>query len=235
MNLLCSTAEEASKTVCPSVEHKDDAMNINKYIKIIKVFDTSEFCKFYKAGILEKKFAYRRIEKTIENCRVLLIKGSAWFYLDHKKILSITDIINQETSYLTNLYNIILQINPNVIILEKSMPQKLIKKLEKIGIGVIMNVPLKKLMHISRICQGKIISSLGQIEDMNEAVGTCKSYFQITLKTQKFAVFHDENNCIFAGSIMLSACSTNILSSLSKILKQIILLYRITLIERNLF
>ena len=50
-------------------------MNINRYIKIIKVNQKELCCKFYKAAILEKKFAYKRIPNEIVNCKILLIKG----------------------------------------------------------------------------------------------------------------------------------------------------------------
>jgi TCP-1/cpn60 chaperonin family/Phosphatidylinositol-4-phosphate 5-Kinase len=235
IEILCDVAEEASKTVCPSVAHREDSMNINKYVKIVKNTQNQISCKFYKASVIEKNFAYKRISSVIDNCRVLLIKGSTWFYLDHKKIMSITDVINLEKKYIENLFAIISSSNPNIVILEKTMPQALVKKLETLGIGVLMSIPLKRMQHISRITQGKILKSLVQGNEIKETLGTCKKYFQIQHGKRFLSVFSDEKNSVFAGTIIICHPSKEHLLKLSHTLKKLLQLYRNTLIERNFF
>ena len=233
IDLLTEIAEEASKTVCNSVAYNEDDMNINRYIKIIKVNQKELCCKFYKAAILEKKFAYKRIPNEIVNCKILLIKGITWFFLDHKKILSMNDVIHLEKQYIINLFNSISVLMPSIVILEKTMPQQLVKELESIKIGVIMNVPIKRMQHIARICQGKIVSSLVMSDELKESLGICKKYSQIICGQNTFSVFYDERNSIYAGSVFLSHPDPEKIVKISKILKILILLYRNALIERN--
>ena len=232
--LLSKIAEEVCKTVCPSVALNEDFMDINQYVKIIKITKHEITAKFFKAAIIRKKVAYKHIPNNFDKCKVLLIKGNTWFYIDHKKILSITDIINQEKQYIRNLFTVISAASPNLVILEGSMPQKLIKKLERAGIGVLINISNKNLHYISRICQAKILNSLVQTDQVLESLGKCETYSQFLQESKTYALFHDEKNSIYTGAVILTHPSPDAMLKATGILKTLNLLYRNALLERNL-
>jgi hypothetical protein len=107
--------------------------------------------------------ANKRMNSHILNPRILILSGSAGFFLADKKIVSIHKLIAQEENYVKILLDLIKNIiKPNLIIIEKTMPFVIIEELSKMGIGLLQNVKKKVLKLISRLTSSKILSSINQ-------------------------------------------------------------------------
>ena len=233
-SMILQCVEETCRSVCPSVAILADHMNICEYVKVFKVRGDEDSVSYLKAAVLDKQCAYKRIRKEILACRVVIIKGATWFYLDHKRIVSITDIINQEKQYIVSLFKTLSDLKPNIILLEKNMPQKLIKKLEAIGIGVFMNIHIKRLHQIARITQAKILSTLLDSDDLEDSVGTCKKFEEVKVGDLSLSFFFDDKKSVFTGSVIIRAKANEDMEKVAGIIKKMSILYRNLLLERNL-
>ena len=134
---------------------------------------------------------------------------------------------------LRNVVGKLLDLKPNIILVEKSVAKLAQEIFLKEGVSLVVNVKPKVLTRLSRLSQGSIISS---VDTMITApnLGTCGHVFSETVNNRKRLLFFE--NCLpsLGGTILLRGGELKLLCKVKAVLKRIILLKYNWLHERSL-
>lgn len=227
---LASTLKELVRKIKTS---KTDKMNISKYLRIVKL-PVDNKIKFFKGIVIKKNLAHKKMTSKLIRPKILILSGSAGYYLVEKNIVSIMKLIKQEENFSKIILDLIKNlIKPNLIIIEKTMPYVIIEELVSMGVGVIQNVKKKTLKLISRLTGSKILSSINQsLYQNSEYMGNCEEFWQ-----QKIG---DRIYCFFLSSAEVLPCGTILYSpqelentNFKSILKDLITQFRSVVLEKS--
>ena len=71
---------EAIRSVWPNVRYNDDNMNINRYLRILKIEHTdTSLCDYVNGIVFFKDIIHKRMQSLIYNPRILMLSGGAEF------------------------------------------------------------------------------------------------------------------------------------------------------------
>ena len=134
-------------------------------------------------------------------CIILCLCGS-YRYLSFERSESIHYDFRMFIFWTENYIKIFLDliknmIQPNLIIIEKTMPFVIIEELANLGISVLQNVKKKVLKLISRLTSSKILSSISQsLYQNSQFMGTCVEFFQCKAGNYiySFLAAHEESH-----------------------------------------
>ena len=157
---LMNGTKQVVKNICPSVHYRKDEMDINNYLRIIKVINEERSFKYIKGVVFEKNLAIKKMTKKITSPKILMLQGNSGFYSEEKKLVSIQQLDEQERHYSEVLIKKFNHIKPDLVIVEKGMPQFLISSLSQHNISIFINVKLKVLSLIARISNGEVLEHI---------------------------------------------------------------------------
>lgn len=228
---LSMTIKDVVKNIKPS---KKDAMNLNKYLRIVG-FPVEDKCRFFKGIVFKRQLANKRMPSNIKNPRVLILIGSTGYFLGDKKIVALQKIIDQEDNYVKILVDLIKNhIRPDLILLENSMPFNILQELMKLGISVLLNVKKKILKLVSRLTSAKILNSINQsLYENSDYLGSCVEFWQQKIGNDTYCFFQANEGSNLCGSVLFNSLGVD-----KKVLKAIIMnlcvQYRSILLEKTL-
>lgn len=230
---------EATKTVvtsiCPSVHYRKDSMDINNYLRILKIVDKEKSIKYLKGVVFKKNLAIKRMSKKVQFPKILMLQGNSGFYSEEKKLVSMQELEEQERHYSTMLIKKFNNIKPDVILVEKGMPQILISSLSQYSISIFINVKMKILQLISRLSTGEILEHIDHTSWKTNYLGYCNEFIQESTGDSMIACFIHPDNSYLCGSVLLYGPEKDELKKVSKILREMVLEYRNILLERYVF
>lgn len=234
-SIIFNFIQQAVRYVVPSVHYRHDTMNINNYLRIITVtWKDMSLCDFVNGVVFFKNVAHKRMNKNIEGPRILLLSGGTEYQSCENKFISMDTLLDQEDQYTKILIKKITDAGANLVIVEKNMPQEVIKELERLQITAIINVKKKILDMIARVSDGVVLNSINQTYHQNHFIGTCKAFFIKQLPSLSLAYLQEVEDSILGGTIILSGPSKQELKKVKGIVRELVIEYRNAVIELKL-
>lgn len=101
--------------------------------------------------------------KEISNPRIMLLSGGIEFTRSENQIASLDTLLEQEEKYMEILVGKILKLNPNVLLVGKSVSRKAQELLLRARVVLIQHVKTTLMSRISRQTGATIISSTDHV------------------------------------------------------------------------
>ena len=235
-DIILNVVKNSVKVICPSVQFRGDFMDIGRYIKFQKVTWThSQISAFFHGVAFIKNLAHKKMLKSIQNPKILLIKEISEGSHTDKALISMDKLIDQEMSLTNITLKKILSIGPKVIMCNKGLPQQFLNELAKSNISALINVKKSLMNVVARATQGKVLNNTDEIHHERNFLGQCNSFFQENRGETVLIHFSGLNDPSLIGSILLSAPDPDQIKPLKAIIRQLLLEYRNTRIEKSLF
>jgi 1-phosphatidylinositol-3-phosphate 5-kinase len=168
---------QCTDDVNPDIEGAHDDIDIRQYIKLKKIPGAKPGDTAYVSGVVfTKNLALKSMLRTVSNPRILIVTFPIEYARHYSTFMSLDPVINQEREFLSNLVKQIVQLNPQVLLVEKTVSGIALDLLDKANITVVQNVKLSVLNAVARCTQTNLISSRDQLS-MNPAfLGKCASF-----------------------------------------------------------
>ncbi|XP_013887897.1 1-phosphatidylinositol 3-phosphate 5-kinase isoform X2 [Austrofundulus limnaeus] len=123
----------------------------------------------------------------IKNPRILLLKCSIeYLYREETKFTCIEPIVLQEREFLKNYVQRIVDVRPNLVLVEKTVSRIAQDMLLEHGITLVINVKPQVLDRVSHMTQGDLVMSMDQLLT-KPRLGTCHKFY-----LQPFTLANDE-------------------------------------------
>ena len=230
---------QATKTVvysiCPSVHYRKDSMDINNYLRVVRIVDQKLAFKYVKGVVFTKNLANKKMNKKVNYPKILLLKGNAGFFSEEKKLVSISQLDIQERHYAQMLIKKFNNIKPDLVIVEKAMPQSLISDLSQYNIGILLNVKTKILNLIERVSNGEILEHIDHTSWKTNYLGYCAEFSQECVGDKVLASLVHPDHGELCGSLLLFGPNKQELKHVTEAIRELVLEYRNILIERYIF
>ncbi|XP_017591093.1 PREDICTED: 1-phosphatidylinositol 3-phosphate 5-kinase isoform X7 [Corvus brachyrhynchos] len=169
------------QTVRPDVKKRDDDMDIRQFVHIKKIPGGKKFDSMVVNGfVCTKNVAHKKMNSCLKNPRILLLKCSIeYLYREETKFTCIEPIVLQEREFLKNYVQRIVDVQPNLVLVEKTVSRIAQDMLLEHGITLVINVKPQVLDRVSRMTQGDLVMSMDQLLTKPQ-LGTChKFYMQV--------------------------------------------------------
>ena len=234
METIHDLAKIAVNTVKPDVRYNDDELDILTYVKVKCVTGGARTeSRLVEGDVCSLQFTHRNMATTIYRPRIALIQESIMFK-DRNTIVSLDTVALQEAEYIRNVVGKLLDLRPNIVLVEKSVAKLAQEIFLTEGVSLAVNVKPKVLSRLSRLSGGSIISSVDTMITA-PSLGTCGHVTSETESNKKRLIFFE--NCLpsSGGTILLRGGDLKLLSKVKAVLKRIILLKYNWMHERSFF
>lgn len=211
-------------------------MSIANYLKFILVkWPNDSLTEYVNGIILKKNTANKRMTKSFENPKLLILEGSTDFGSSDKKLVAMHKLVDQEENYTKILVKRIKSMGPNVVLIENSMPLKAINELIALNITTFIKVKLKDLQLIARCTLGKVLNSVDQSSNTSTYLGECGKFSIKPIAQINYAHFTDPEYSTLAGTIILSGPDKVLLKKIKEAIKCLSIEFRNVRLERSLY
>ncbi|NXU79255.1 FYV1 kinase, partial [Oreotrochilus melanogaster] len=169
------------QTVRPDIKNRDDDMDIRQFVHIKKIPGGKKFDSMVVNGfVCTKNVAHKKMNSCLKNPKILLLKCSIeYLYREETKFTCIDPIVLQEREFLKNYVQRIVDVRPNLVLVEKTVSRIAQDMLLEHGITLVINVKPQVLDRVSRMTQGDLVMSMDQLLT-KPRLGTChKFYMQV--------------------------------------------------------
>ena len=215
VNTLLTFATRCCATVNPNVK-KGDLLDIRPYVKV-KVIPGGSFrdCAYMSGVMFRKTVSHKSMAREVLNPRILLLSGGIDFVRNaDSRISSLETLFEQEDKYMELLVHKLLKLEPDVLIIGRSVNRKAHELLVKANIILIQRVNMNLLNRISRQTGATVVSSADHhsMNQLNvEVLGKCCRFRLVTFRdnelwtdcelTQEFnnKVNSDDSNLLREG------------------------------------
>ncbi|KAK2850255.1 hypothetical protein Q7C36_009038 [Tachysurus vachellii] len=166
------------QTVHPDVRSCDDDMDIRQLVHIKKIPGGKKFDSVLVNGfVCTKNIAHKKMNPYIKNPKILLLKCSIeYLYREETKFTCIDPIVLQEREFLKNYVQRIVDVRPNLVLVEKTVSRIAQDMLLEHGITLVINVKPQVLDRVSRMTQGDLVMSMDQLLTKPH-LGTCHKFY----------------------------------------------------------
>lgn len=166
----------ATDDVDPDVQRGDD-MDIRHYVKLKKIPGGRPGDTSYVSGLVfTKNLALKSMPRSIHQPRILIITFAIEYARHQQHFMSLEPVIRQEREFLENLVSRIAALQPNLLLVEKSVSGLALELLEKSNISTAYNVKPSVLEAVSRCTQTRIITSMDKLVTIPTHTGHCGSF-----------------------------------------------------------
>uniref|UniRef100_A0A4W5RUD1 1-phosphatidylinositol 3-phosphate 5-kinase n=1 Tax=Hucho hucho TaxID=62062 RepID=A0A4W5RUD1_9TELE len=177
-DIIVPVVRQVVQTVRPDVRSCDDDMDIRQLVHVKKIpggkkFDTAVVNGF----VCTKNIAHKKMNSYIKNPKILLLKCSIeYLYREETKFTCIDPIVLQEHEFLKNYVQRIVDVRPNLVLVEKTVSRIAQDMLLEHGITLVINVKPQVLDRVSRMTQGDLVMSMDQLLT-KPRLGTCQKFY----------------------------------------------------------
>ncbi|CAL9690735.1 unnamed protein product [Knipowitschia caucasica] len=187
-DIIVPVVRQVVQTVRPDVRNCDDDMDIRQFVHIKKIPGGRKFDSTMVNGfVCTKNIAHKKMNPYIKNPKILLLKCSIeYLYREETKFTCIDPIVLQEKEFLKNYVQRIVDVRPNLVLVEKTVSRIAQDMLLEHGITLVINVKPQVLDRVSRMTQGDLVLSMDQLLT-KPRLGTCHKFHM-----QPFTLPHDE-------------------------------------------
>jgi hypothetical protein len=233
--IVIRLVKQTVESVWCFTRRKGDSMNINKYIRIVKVQAADRALSQYVNGVVfYKNVAHKKMKNRIAAPNILLLEGGAEFTNNEFKLVSMDTVVSQETQRQKLFVTKVMGLRPSLLFVEKGISQKTISELSTQGITAVVNIKKGVLDMISRITAGKILTSIDQAAHSRSFFGHCEEFAvkQVTRGTLVY-VTQSGGKSVMGASIVLSGPDINELRTVKKVLRTLMIDYRSAILEAD--
>lgn len=176
-DMLISISRKISQTVRPDIRIDGDDMDIRQYI-IIKTVpggipaDTA----IVNGLVCTKSIAHRKMRQDIVNPKILLLRSSIEYQRVENKFSSLEPQILQEHEYLRNCVGRIATLQPDILLVEKTVSRLAQGFLLDADITLVVNVKPSVMERIARFTQATIVSSIDGLVKQT-TMGSCQHFY----------------------------------------------------------
>ncbi|KAM7187947.1 putative phosphatidylinositol-4-phosphate 5-kinase [Naviculisporaceae sp. PSN 640] len=221
---LIPILDRCADDVDPDIRNGDD-MDIRHWVKLKKIPGGKPSDTQYVHGVVfTKNLALKSMPRKIANPKIVIIT----FPIEYQRhpeqhFMSLQPVIEQEKEYLRMVVNRILNLEPQVLLLEKSISGVALQYLSEANVTVAYNVKPTVIEAVSRIVNMPIISSMDMLSLGGARVGTSQNFEVKTYVNNEFK--GRKKSYIFISgcpkdrgcTIALRGASTQILAKMKKI------------------
>uniref|UniRef100_A0A3Q2Z2S7 1-phosphatidylinositol 3-phosphate 5-kinase n=1 Tax=Hippocampus comes TaxID=109280 RepID=A0A3Q2Z2S7_HIPCM len=192
-DIIVPVVRQVVQTVRPDVRNCDDDMDIRQLVHIKKIPGGRKFDSTVVNGfVCTKNIAHKKMNSYIKNPKILLLKCSIeYLYREETKFTCIEPIVLQEREFLKNYVQRIVDVRPNLVLVEKTVSRIAQDMLLEHGITLVINVKPQVLDRVSRMTQGDLVMSMDQLLT-KPRLGTCHKFFM-----QPFNLANDVKTLMF--------------------------------------
>ena len=249
--ILVDFIKVALNEVRPNSVFWGDQMDINQYIKIKKIpyFDNSE-TKYIRGVVFKKSLLDRKMPWNLEKARILLFSSSIEgdFLQPNSDFGTFKSFIKHEQGYFKNVAKNIIKLQPNVILMEKSINRYVAEYLKNLNIMIFVKVKRSLIMKIARVSRCKIVNDFSKMDGLNpeEYIGKCTNVYvkKLGLLEQKQNEYDSDSskdflyiegcNPLYGVTLTISGPDMENLIKLKSGLKSIFKIGRSWLLENSL-
>ncbi|XP_071374856.1 1-phosphatidylinositol 3-phosphate 5-kinase isoform X2 [Centroberyx affinis] len=177
-DVIVPVVRQVVQTVRPDVRSCDDDMDIRQLVHIKKIPGGKKFDSTVVNGfVCTKNIAHKKMNSYIKNPKILLLKCSIeYLYREETKFTCIDPIVLQEREFLKNYVQRIVDVRPNLVLVEKTVSRIAQDMLLEHGITLVINVKPQVLDRVSRMTQGDLVMSMDQLLT-KPRLGTCHKFY----------------------------------------------------------
>ncbi|XP_017276675.1 1-phosphatidylinositol 3-phosphate 5-kinase isoform X4 [Kryptolebias marmoratus] len=177
-DIIVPVVRQVVQTVRPDVRNCDDDMDIRQLVHIKKIPGGRKFDSMMVNGfVCTKNIAHKKMNPYIKNPKILLLKCSIeYLYREETKFTCIEPIVLQEREFLKNYVQRIVDVRPNLVLVEKTVSRIAQDLLLEHGITLVINVKPQVLDRVSRMTQGDLVMSMDQLLT-KPRLGTCHKFY----------------------------------------------------------
>ncbi|KAK4105705.1 hypothetical protein N658DRAFT_463270 [Parathielavia hyrcaniae] len=173
---LIPILDKCADDVDPDIRNGDD-MDIRHWVKLKRIPGGKPSDTAYVHGVVfTKNLALKSMPRKMRNPRIVI----ATFPLEYQRhpeqhFMSLQPVIEQEKEYLRMVVNRILNLEPSVLLVEKSVAGIALQYLSEAKVAVAYNVKPSVLEAVARIVNMPVISSMDMLT-LGARVGVCESF-----------------------------------------------------------
>ncbi|XP_005999773.1 1-phosphatidylinositol 3-phosphate 5-kinase [Latimeria chalumnae] len=177
-DIIVPVVRQVVQIVHPDVKNNDDDMDIRQFVHIKKIPGGKKFDSTVVNGfVCTKNIAHKKMNSYIKNPKILLLKCSIeYLYREETKFTCIDPIVLQEREFLKNYVQRIVDVRPNLVLVEKTVSRIAQDMLLEHGITLVINVKPQVLDRVSRVTQGDLVMSMDQLLT-KPRLGTCHKFY----------------------------------------------------------
>lgn len=184
VNQLMSLATKCCATVDPNVKN-GDSLDIRPYVKIKSIAGGSVTdCAYMSGVIFRKSVAHKRMAKELVHPRILLLSGGIEFTRTENRIASLDILLEQEDKYTEILVGKILKLQPDLMLVGRSVSRKAQELLLKADVVLLQYVKPRLMQRIARQTGATIISTTDHV--MNQfgpkVLGKCHRFRLVSFR-----------------------------------------------------
>lgn len=200
-------------------------MNINRYVRIVKIHSQDDYCEFFQGAVILKHIAHKKMPKTINWPKLLFLDNME----ENTSLTPMNTLISEESDMTKLFVKKIESIDPNIVICSHTLSERIITKLMKKGIVVVINVNYKDFNHLARITSGCILKSVNQACMLDKILGKCRKMECQVINDESFIYFSEIKDYTLGGCIIIQGSELN---KVTKIMKQLLIDQRNAKLER---
>ena len=220
---LIPILDRCADDVDPNIRNGDD-MDIRHWVKLKKIPGGRPSDTSYIHGVVfTKNLALKSMPRKIHNPKIVIITFPIEYQRHSEQhFMSLQPVIEQEKEYLRMVVNRILNLEPQVLLVEKSVSGVALQYLAEANVAVAYNVKPSVIDAISRIANMPIISSMDMLS-LGVRVGSTelfevKTYVNNEIKGKKKTYIYvagcpKDRGC----TIVLRGASSQVLARMKKI------------------
>ncbi|XP_078260365.1 1-phosphatidylinositol 3-phosphate 5-kinase isoform X10 [Rhinoraja longicauda] len=207
-DIIVPVVRQVVQTVHPDVKDNDDDMDIRQFVHIKKIPGGKKFDSAVVNGfVCTKNIAHKKMNAYIKNPKILLLKCSIeYLYREETKFTCIDPIVLQEREFLKNYVQRIVDVRPNLVLVEKTVSRIAQDMLLENGITLVINVKPNVLDRVSRVTQGDLVMSMDQLLT-KPRLGTCHKFF---LQPFQLSNGHAKTLMFFEGCAQHLGCTVKL-------------------------
>ncbi|KAK0657590.1 hypothetical protein B0T16DRAFT_386099 [Cercophora newfieldiana] len=173
---LIPILDRCADDVDPNIRNGDD-MDIRHWVKLKKIPGGKPSDTSYVHGVVfTKNLALKSMPRKIQNPKIVIITFPIEYQRHSEQhFMSLQPVIEQEKEYLRMVVNRILNLEPQVLLVEKSVAGVALQYLAEANVAVAYNVKPSVIDAISRIANMPIISSMDMLS-LGVRVGSSESF-----------------------------------------------------------
>ena len=220
---IISLAERAVSTVVPSVRHHGDEMDLLTYVKV-KCVAGGEMAqsRLVEGEVCSLQLTHKDMENIITQPRIALVAESIMFK-DRNAMVSLETVQLQEAEYIKNVIGKLLDLRPNLVLVEKSVTHLAQEILRREGVSLAVNVKPKVLSRLSRLIEGSIIKSVDTLMTA-PTLGTCDLVTSECAGPDERLLLFEGCKPSLGGTVLLRGGDRGFLSKVKAVLRRLILI-----------
>ncbi|KAM9342611.1 1-phosphatidylinositol 3-phosphate 5-kinase isoform 7-T8 [Pholidichthys leucotaenia] len=182
-DIVVPVVQQVVQTVRPDVRNCDNDMDIRQLVHIKKIPGGKKFDSTVVNGfVCTKNIAHKKMNPYIKNPKILMLQCSIeYLYREETKFTSIDPIVLQEREFLKNYVQRIVDVRPNLVLVEKTVSRIAQEMLLEHGITLVINVKSLDCLNPANHQSLCVLFSSSSVQS-NNAPNPCVNPWLVTME-----------------------------------------------------